>query len=212
MTRALTVLVFASLLLPSLAGADEAVSEEQALAMLRHSGSYQEGMKKVREKLEHAYDIGAVVGAAQWEKLHDYYIEVARAKGCKKGVPFAEGPVQACHKVTTPEIKPLGSRYKKGRMDVIALSSESFYPELVKKVLLVIYDYGYVQGAKHVLRKHNDDLLWAQSFYRSCIARANDAAHEPTCANASKRWSQGVLRRLRDEVEAHGLPTGKEPN
>jgi hypothetical protein len=168
-------------------------------------------MKQVREKIDFAYDLGAVKGASHWETIHGYYIELARAKGCKKGAPYADGPIKTCHEVSKAQPKLLGASYKKGRTKIVALSLESLDPELVRKVLFVIHDYGYVQGMKHGLRKHNDDLRWKQSFYESCIARANDAEHEPACAKASKSWSEALLKRLRAQVEAHGLPVGKKP-
>ena len=211
MTRVLPFLLCAGLLVPSLAAAEEPETEEQRLVALRNSGSYNEGMKQVREKIELTYDMGAVNGASHCDTIHGYYVEVARAKGCKKGAPYAEGPVKACHKVSKPEPKLLGAPYNKGRNAIVALSLESLYPELVRKVLFVIYDYGYVQGMKHGLRRNNDDLRWAQSYYKSCVARANDAAHEPVCASASKAWSEGLLKRLRKQIEAHGLPAGKKP-
>ena len=209
--RALPFFLCAWLLLPSLAGAEESADYEQWLVALRHSGSYQKGMKHVREKIEFSYDMGAVKGASHWETIHGYYIGLARAKGCKRGTPYADGPVKACHKVSTPEPKLLGPPYNKGRDEIVALSLESLYPALVRKVLFIIYDYGYVQGMKHVLRKNNDDLRWAQSYYKSCIARANNAAQEPACARASKAWSERLLNRLRKQIEAHGLPAGKKP-
>ncbi len=97
MTRVLSLLLCAWLLLPSLASAEEHAGDEQWLVALRHSGSYQEGVKQVREKLELSYDMGAVNGASHWETIHDYYIELARAKGCKKGKRDADGPVKVCH-------------------------------------------------------------------------------------------------------------------
>jgi len=69
----------------------------------------------------------------------------------------------------------------------------------------------YQEGMKHGLRKHNDDLRWAQSFYKSCVTRANDAEHEPVCSESSKAWSEGLLKKLRKQVESHGLPVGKKP-
>jgi hypothetical protein len=211
MARIFQVLLCVSLLVPSFAGADTPASDEQANLELRRSGSYQEGMQKVRDKLELSYDVGAVNGATHWEAIHDYYVELARAKGCKKGAPYAAGPIKACHNVSKSEPKLLGPAYDKGRKEILALSLESLYPELVRKVLFVIYDYGYVQGAKHVLRENNDDLRWGQAFYKSCVARANDAAHEPACAAASKRWSKSVLSELHQQLESHGLPAGKKP-
>lgn len=210
MARMLPFALCAWLLVPSAAGADGRAGDEQWLTVLRHSGSYQDGMQKVREKLELSYDMGAVNGALHWETIHEYYIDLAKAKGCKKGTPYADGPVKACRKASGPEPKLLGAPYKKGASEVAALSLESLYPELVKKVLMVIYDYGYVQGMKHVLRKNNDDLRWGQAFFKSCVARANDSEHEPVCADASKAWSDGLLKRLRKQIEAHGLPAGKK--
>jgi len=211
MMRALPFFLCAWLLLPSLAGAEGDAGDEQWLVALRHSSSYQKGMKQVREKLELSYDMGAINGALHWETIHEYYIGLARAKGCKKGTPYADGPVKACHEVSKPEPKLLGAPYKKGRGEIVALSLESLYPDLVRKVLFIIYDYGYVQGMKHVLRKNNDDLRWTQAFYKSCVARANDAAHEPACAHTSKAWSEGLLNRLRKQIDAHGLPAGRKP-
>jgi hypothetical protein len=91
----------------------------------------------VREKIELTYDVGAVNGASHWDTIHGYYVELARAKGCKKGAPYANGPVKACHKVSRPEPKLLGAPYNKGRNEIVALSLESLYPELVRKVLFV---------------------------------------------------------------------------
>lgn len=211
MKRVLPFFLCAWFLLPSPATADEPEYDEQWLVELRNSGSYKKGMEQVREKIESMYDKGAVRGAAQWDAIHGYFIELARAKGCKKGAPYSEGPVKACHQVSRAEPKILSPSYKKGREDIIALSLQSLYPSLVRKVLFVIYDYGYVQGMKHGLRKYNDDLLWAQTYYKSCVARANDAVHEPACAEASKEWSEALLERLRTQVESHGLPAGKKP-
>jgi len=211
MMRFLPLLLCAWFLLPSLVAADEPDRDEQWLATLRNSGTYQKGMNQVREKIEFPYDRGAVNGASHWDTIHAYYIELARAKGCKTGAPVADGPVKACHQVSTVEPKLLGPSYKKGREEIIALSMESLYPALVRKVLFVINDYGYVQGLKHGLRKYNDDLVWGQTHYKSCVQRANDATHEPDCAEASKGWSAALLERLRKQVESHGLPVGKRP-
>lgn len=67
----------------------------------------------------------------------------------------------------------------------------------------LVYDMGAVQGASRWEALH--------AYYRSCVSRANDAAHEPACANASKAWSEALLKRLRKQLEAHGLPAGKKP-
>ncbi len=211
MARLLSLILCAWLLLPTVAAAEDPPSKEEVLATLRHSGSYQEGLERVREKIEYAYDAGAVNGAPHWETIHRYYIELALSKGCKKGSPYSEGPVKVCHKVSMPEPKLLGPPYEKGRQDIAAASLESLYPELVRQVLFVIYDYGYVQGLKHGLRRDNADLRWAQNYYRSCVERANDSKHEPLCADSSKAWSEGLLSKLRKQIEEHGLPAGKRP-
>lgn len=179
--------------------------------MLRHSGTYQTGLKLVREKIEFAYDVGARTGASRWGTIHGHYVELARAKGCAQGAPYAEGPVKACHEVSTSEPQLLGASFKKGQQDVVSQALESLHPERVKSVLLVIYDYGYVQGLKHGVRKNNDGLVWTQMFYGSCVEQTNDAAHEPICADASKAWSESILKRLRAQIEGHGLPVGKKP-
>jgi len=142
MIRLLPLLVCTWALLPSLAAADEPENGARWLVELRNSGSKKKGMQEVREKIESVYDLGAVAGASQWDAIHDYYIEVARTKGCQKGTPYADGPVKACHKR---------------------------------------------------------------------IERANDAEHEPVCAKASKTWADALLRKLRKQIEAHGLPVGKRP-
>jgi hypothetical protein len=211
MRRFLLLLLCAWFLLPSPVSAEGPADDEQSLASLRHSGTYQKGLKAVRDKIEFAYDLGAVRGASHWETVHNYYVGLARTKGCQKGAPFADGPVKACHKVSKAKPKVPGSPYKKGKGELATVSLESLYPELVRKVLFVIYDYGYVQGMKHGLRHHNDDIVWAQTYYKSCVARANDAEHEPVCAKASKAWSEALLDRLGKQIEAHGLPVGEKP-
>jgi len=210
MTRLLPLLL-CTWLLPSFAAADDPESKEQWLVELRNSGTYKKGMKVVREKIEFAYDLGAVAGASQWDGIHDYYIDLARAKGCQKGTPYANGPVKACHKVSKAQPKVVSNRYKKGKGEIVTMSLESMYPDLVRKVLFVIYDYGYVQGMKHGVRSHNDQLRWAQTYYKSCVERANDAEHEPACAEASKIWADALLEKLGKQIEAHGLPVGKKP-
>jgi hypothetical protein len=176
MTRFLALLLIALALVPSPAAAEEPENDERSLVALRGSGSYQRGLKTVREKIE-----------------------------------FADGPVEACHEVSQPEPKALGSPYKKGKGEIVTMSLEFLYPDLVREVLFVIYDYGYVQGMKHGSRQHNDDLEWAQTYYKSCVARANDAEHEPVYAETSKAWSEAILNGLRKEIDAHGLPAGKKP-
>ena len=211
MTRVLPFLLLCIwLLAPAPATAEAPTRDADWLAALRHSGSYKEGMEKVRAKIEFAYDRGAVIGASHFETIHGYQTELARTKGCEKGLPFADGPVQECHQVSARQPKLLGPPYEKGHAEVAALPLEPRDAALVRKVLLVIYDYGYVQGMKHGLRKHNDGLRWTQDYYRACMSRANDSEHESTCARSSKQWSNGVLKSLRKRVEAHGLPVGKE--
>lgn len=189
----------------------ERQSDEAWLAKVRGSGSYREGMAKVDELISAAYDLGAIAGASHWEDIHEYYISLARAKGCQEGTPFATGPVKACHRVSGPEPKVVAKDYANGKRRTLALTEGMIYADLVKRVLLVLYDYGYVQGLKHGLRVHNDEMRLTQTYYRSCMARANDAKGESSCAKSSKSWSNALLTRLRDSVEAHGLPARSKP-
>lgn len=198
-------------LLSSLALAEKPGGEDERLVELRNSATYQKGLTVAREKFDMAYDMGAVRGASRWEVLHQYYVELARADGCKKGFPYADGPVEICHKVSGSEPKLLAKEYHDGKREIVRHSKQTLYPDLVKKVLSVIYDYGYVQGMKHGLRRYNDDLLWMQTYLQSCVSRANDAQHEPLCAESAKAWSAGHLEGLSKELGAHGLPAGKKP-
>ncbi|MFW2390357.1 MAG: hypothetical protein ACN4G0_18625 [Polyangiales bacterium] len=201
-------------LLPVIASAESPPSETQSdandLTRLRKSGTYQDGLAHAREFFDMAYDVGAVRGLTRWKVIHGYYLELADAKGCKKGMPFAKGPVQACRKIKGREPELLGKGYKEGKREVIEHSTLTLYPDLAEKVLLIVYDYGYAKGMKHGLRRYNDDILWGQTFYKSCLQRANDSEHEPICASASKEWSEGLLDRLRAELESHGLPVGRK--
>ena len=168
-------------------------------------------MENVEKYITAAFDLGAIAGATHWEDIHDYYIQLARAKGCQKGKPYATGPVKACHRVSDTEPKVVAKDYEEGRKKTLALADETLYPHLVKRVLIVLYDYGYVQGMKHGLRVHNDDIRLAQTYYRSCMARANDAKGEGPCAKSSNAWADALLKRLQKRVEAHGLPARSRP-
>lgn len=211
MLRFLPALLSACILCPSLVAADAPEHDAEWLTALRNSGTYRQGLEQASAKIEHAYDLGAVNGATKWDTIHQFYVELASAKGCEKGTQFADGPVEACRKVSTAEPKLLGATYKTGKMALLEISRAAAYSELVGRVLLVIYDFGYVQGMKHASRAHNAQLRWAQTYYQSCVARANDAMHEPTCARASTKWADALISKLHAQVEAHGLPTGKEP-
>jgi hypothetical protein len=197
-------------LLPLTVAAEDAESEKAWLLQLRGSGMYKEGLEAVHSKIDAAYDLGAIAGARRWEKIREYYIEVARSKGCKKGKPHAQGPVKACHRVSTQQPKIIGQAYKAGQAKIVAISRESLDPKTVHKILASIYDYGYVQGMKHGWRHYNDEMEWAETYYRSCITRATDSEHEPVCAKASRAWADAAIERLRKRVEAHGLPAGKK--
>ncbi len=186
-------------------------SEEAWLRAVRGSGSYRHGMDNVEKFITAAYDLGAIAGATHWEDIHDYYIQLARAKGCQKGKAHASGPVKACHKVSGTEPKVVAKDYQKGKAKTLALAKDTLYPDLVERVLVVLYDYGYVQGMKHGLRVHNDDIRLAQTYYRACMARANDAEGEGPCAKNSKAWADALLARLVERIEAHGLPARSKP-
>lgn len=195
----------------SLASAEEPQSEEAWLKALRGSGSYRRGMEIVDKYIGAAYDLGAIAGATHWEDIHAYYVELARAKGCEKGKPYASGPVKACHRISGTEPKVVGKDYERAKKRTLTLADETMYPHLVRQVLVVLYDYGYVQGLKHGLRVHNDDIRLAQTYYRSCMTRANAAKGEGACAKSSKAWADALLQRLEKRVEARGLPARSKP-
>ncbi|MGB5701253.1 MAG: hypothetical protein WBM48_00425 [Polyangiales bacterium] len=215
MARFLSLVLCLSMWLPSIAAAEAGskapATEDEWVKALRGSGSYREGLDAVRELVERAYDLGGIAGASHWEDVHEYYSGVARAKGCQRGKPFADGPVKACHQVTGSEPGVVGPDYKDGMAKTVSLAEETLYPSLVKRVLVVLYDYGYVQGMKYGLRFHNDDIRLAQTYYRSCMARANDAKGEAPCAESSKKWADKLLARMRQQIEAHGLPARSGP-
>jgi hypothetical protein len=215
MLRALSFSMFVSMLLPSTVGAEERSNQpqtqEQWLKALRGSGSYRQGLMDVRRLVEKAYDLGAIAGASHWEDMHEYYDGRARAKGCETGMPFAEGPTKACHRVTGPEPELVGRDYNEGIVEAVALAKGTSHPALIDGVLRLLYDYGYVQGLKHGIRVHNDDLRLGQSYYRACMSRANDSKGEPACAEGSKAWAAETLERLWKRIEGHGLPKGPRP-
>jgi hypothetical protein len=216
MSRVTLITIFALLATsPSLAEerpAEAAPPTEEAKAKaVRGSTSYREGLKNVHERVEAAYDLGALAGAAHWEHIHDYYSSVARTKGCEQGMPYAQGPVEACHQTSGPRPKIVGAEYQAGKAEIDQQAKDTLYPDLVKVVLQGLYDYGYVQGMKHGLRKHNDDLALAQTYYRACMARATGPKGEAACSKGSKAWADELVAQLKRQVEAHGLPAGKKP-
>ena len=190
---------------PSLAQADETPGDANWVKTVRGSGTYQKGLTQVRRLVDAAYDVGALRGAAHWEYVHEYYLGLARAKGCQRGTPFATGPVEACYQVPGPEPELTGVEYRQGKGEVEKLADSTLYPSVVRKILFVLYDYGYLQGMKHGVRVHNEDIRLAQSYYRACMERANDAEGEPSCAKGSKAWADALLERLKKRIEAHGL-------
>lgn len=206
MVRFLSLALFLSIVPLAVASAEAPESDEAWLKELRGSGSYRRGMEVVEKYITAAYDFGAIAGATHWQDIHDYYVELARAKGCEKGKAYASGPVKACHRVSGAEPKMVAKDYQSGKDRALALAEGTLYPHLVRRVLVVLYDYGYVQGLKHGLRVHNDDIRLAQTYYRSCMTRANDAEGEGPCAKSSKAWADALLTRLQRRVEAHGLP------
>lgn len=209
MIKALAFSLLVAVLLPRAAAAEERPSgpqtQEQWLKALRGSSTYRQGLGDVRSLVEKAYDSGAVAGASHWEDMHEYYEGLARAKGCEKGMPFAEGPTKACHRVAGPEPALTGRDYHEGMEGTVQLAKETSYPDLIEQVLRVLYDYGYIQGLKHGIHVHNDDIRLAQSYYRACMSRANDAKGEPVCAEGSKAWAADTLENLRKRIEGHSL-------
>ena len=186
--------------------ADDRDTDEDWAKAVRGSGSYQEGLRKVRNLIDQAYDIGALKGAAYYDEIHEYLLVLARAKGCQRGMPYAEGPVKACSKVSGKEPPVTGPGYRDGMGEVSALADQTLYPDLVRRLLKSLYDYGYVQGMKHGVRAYNDDIRIAQAYYRSCMVRANNEKGERACAEGSKTWSAALVDRWRKRIDAHGLP------
>ncbi len=210
MRNAVFVLLCGTALFSSPARAEEERGEETQerwLAELRGSGTYHSGITAVRKYVDSAYDDGAIAGASHWEDIHEYYVGLARKKGCEKGITFADGPVQACHEVSGPPPKLVGTTYEKAKKATLKRADQSTYPERVRSVLEILFEYGYVQGLKHGLRKHNDEIRLPQTYYRSCMSRANSAEGEPVCAKSSKIWADAMLEKLVKRMESHGLPT-----
>ncbi len=182
----------------------EPVTQEQWLAELRNSVTYREGLEEVRGKVEAAYDFGAIQGVLHWQQVHEHYLELARAQGCKTALPFVEGPLQACVKVRGPEPRHRGNEYREGHEKIETLASKAKWKVPVESVLLSIYDYGYVKGMKHGLRVNNDNLEWKQAYYEACITRANQAKAEPICSRESIVWSKAMLDKLQKQIEGFG--------
>ncbi|KPK16007.1 MAG: hypothetical protein AMJ62_07420 [Myxococcales bacterium SG8_38] len=179
-------------------------TEEQWLVELRNSATYKKGAELIRQRIDFAYDAGAVRGAKHWETAHAYYVDLAGANGCKKGMELADDPVKSCRKVSGPEPALRGDRYEKGRAEISALSAEALRPARAQSVLINIYDYGYVQGLEHGLRARNESMEWTQRYYASCITRANKADAEPVCSRESKAWSAAAFEKLRAQIESFG--------
>jgi hypothetical protein len=215
MTRFLPLALCLTLRSTSIAAAEDVperpTAEAQWLRSLRGSGSYRDGLRSVRTLVEQAYDLGAIAGASHWEDVHEYYTSVARAKGCERGNTFTDELMQACHRETGPEPKLVGRDYNEGLVKAATLADEVSHRSLVKRMLAVLYDYGYVQGLKHGLRTHSEGIRLVQIYFRSCMERANDAKAEGSCAEGAKSWVGKLLERLRRHIDAHGLSARSEP-
>jgi hypothetical protein len=200
---------------PSAAGAEEPQeqpqTEEQWLKALRGSDTYREGRDNVSRFVDQAYDLGAIAGASHWDDMNEYYAGLARAKGCETGKPFADGPVKACHRVEGPEPKLVGRDHAEGMAKAVALAEETSYPDRIEPVLVLLYDYGYVQGLKHGIRVNNESIRLRQTYFRACMARANGGKGEPACAEGAKTWTTKLLDRVHQRVETHALPARSKP-
>ncbi len=215
MIRALPFVFCLHLLCPSATGAEEPREQtqtpEQWLKALRGSDTYREGLGDVSRLVDQAYDLGAIAGASHWEDMSEYYAGRARAKGCEQGMPFAEGPSKACHRVDGPAPKLLDRDHEEGMVKAVALAKETSYPERVEPVLVLLYDYGYVQGLKHGIRVHNESMRLVQTYFRACMARANSGKGETACAEGSKAWTGKLLERIEQRVGTHGLSARSKP-
>jgi len=210
MTLRTGLLVCVTALLPALgASAESYETDEEWVKAVRGSGSYREGLRKVQDLMDRAYDIGALKGAAHWEGIHEYFISLARKKGCEEGKRHSAGPVETCNEVPKKEPPITAGGYREGLEEVGRIAADTLYPDLVRQVLKPLYDYGYVQGMKHGVRVYNDDIRLTQSYFKACISRASHENGERACAEGSKKWSDAQIERLRERIEAHGLPAGK---
>lgn len=208
MAYLIACLLAVGLVLPGSARAEERKSDDAWLKELRASGAYRQGRDYVSKVVDQAYDIGAVAGASHWEDVHAYYTRLARSQGCEKGSSSDSGHVRACPRVSSTRPKLTGVAYAEGLRDAEKLALDKRHGELLRRVLALLYDYGYVQGLKHGLLVHNDDIRLTQEYYRACIERARLAAMEPMCAEAAKAWSRTLLAGLNGRIEAHGIPDG----
>ena len=197
-------------ILPTLASAEDGADNARWAQSVRGSGTYQKGLAEVRGLVEDAYDNGALRGASHWEAVHEYYLDLARLKGCERGKPHAKGPVKECIQITTREPKLVGSDYREGMAEVDKVAEKTAYPDVVRRILVVLYDFGYLQGLKHGVRVHNEDIRLAQTYSRSCMERANDSSGERACATASKQWADGLLKSIRKRIEAHSLASKQD--
>jgi hypothetical protein len=207
----LTLLCIVAVFSASPTSAEDLETNEDWVKAVRGSGSYQQGLTKVRDLTDRAYDVGALKGAKHWEDMRAYYISTARKKGCERGTPYAEGPVKACHQVTEKTPSLMGSDYRDGAKEVADIADETLHPDLVERALESLYDYGYVQGMKHGVRANSDSIRIKQTYYRSCMARVTSAKGEEACATGSRKWSDALIARVRKQLESHGLPAGKAP-
>ena len=214
MFRALPFIFCSYFFLPTVISAEERPeqpqSEEQWLAALRGSDTYREGLGNVDRFVDEAYDLGAIAGASHWEDMNEYYTGLARAKGCEKGKPFADGPVKACHRVEGTAPKLVGRDHEEGMAKAVALAKETSYPDRIEPVVVLLYDYGYFQGLKHGIRVHNMSMRLTQTYFRACMERANSGKGETSCAEGSKAWTAKLLERVRQRVETHGLPSRRK--
>lgn len=210
MSRIIVLVALAAVSLLSLrAAANEGApakpkTEEQWLAELRNSASYKKGLEAMHADVDLAYDRGAIRGAKHWETIHRYYLDLGAARGCKDSLQFVQGPIRTCEKVaaTAPALR--GTPYEEGQKEITDFVKEAGRPVRARSVLLSIFDYGYVQGLRHGLRFHNDDLEWKEAYYKACITRANEAEAEPLCAERAKIWSASVLENLKKQIDAFG--------
>lgn len=103
--RSLSFLLCLWVLTPSFAAAQEPADAESSIEELRSSHPYREGLDEVFSKFQLAYDSGA----KQWSANHEYFMEVARTRGCESGAPYGDGSTKACGKVSKAQPTFLGS-------------------------------------------------------------------------------------------------------
>lgn len=187
------------------AGAAEE-TQEQWLVELRNSGTYKKGLDRAVDVIEHAFDIGAVGGASQWRTIHEYYREAATSKGCKAGAKFVGTSPYDCPKLTGKQPGVLSPDYAADRARALEPAENAARPDLVRRVLTSVYQYGYAHGLEYGWRKNDGDVAWTGRYYKACMEYAAESNIEKQCAKAADTWAGSEIERLKRLARQKRLP------